>query len=540
MNLTSVLVKTEKVARSVQGVQKLRFALHKRAMDAAANSPRIWMEDLEPRRMLTVGLATAAIDQHYGINGYAAISPPLAGVDWTEVDALANGPGSSTYALINVDVSVNTDPDYGTHLALMQLNADGTPNLSFGQGGIVVLGGFWLGVNGGSFQVLPDGKLLIAGSGYYANQVIVTRLNPDGSFDSTFGVDGQFVDPGFEFNSWSMQSWVGGDGKITVVGTGDGIYQPYGFQSNNIVTMRLNADGTLDTSYGNSGFQYSQEVPLLSGTPPPGIKDFVAISTIAASPSPNGGATVYLDAQYFADAAVEAEGYQTDPIDLVQVQLDSNGSVVSSKVDYSDLDDPEFGWALTHQADGSSLLLEDSAGIARLNTDGTPDASFDAAPSVDGFIPNGFTVQPDGKVVLVGGDATSNGLWRLNGNGSTDPTFAGGEPALGLPWTSGSALSLADGSFLVSVYPNGDASQAALVKILPSGGIPDSFDELSLDSSVSAGTVDGSDLLPDALSGSHGIILSTDGNLSLFTVADGNLFAADDSQNTLREIAPTT
>src|SRR5258708_4069809 len=71
-----------------------------------------------------------------------------------------------------------------------------------------------------------------------------------------------------------------------------------------------------------------------------------------------------------------------------------------------------------------------SAGVARLNPDGTPDAAFSrrlSVPSVGGSV-SSSALQPDGKI-LVGGifgleNLPHNFLMRLNADGTTDTAFS--------------------------------------------------------------------------------------------------------------------
>ena len=69
-------------------------------------------------------------------------------------------------------------------------------------------------------------------------------------------------------------------------------------------------------------------------------------------------------------------------------------------------------------------------GLARLNADGTLDASFVPPPFLqsDLVTPRGFALQPDGKIVVVGSafaiGSTRYSVIRLNADGSLDPSFA--------------------------------------------------------------------------------------------------------------------
>ena len=74
-----------------------------------------------------------------------------------------------------------------------------------------------------------------------------------------------------------------------------------------------------------------------------------------------------------------------------------------------------------------------AAQVARLNSDGTQDLTFDTSPGANAIV-RGVAVQPDGKVII-GGDFSSyasvarGGIARLNTNGALDTTFDPGTVA---------------------------------------------------------------------------------------------------------------
>ncbi len=91
--------------------------------------------------------------------------------------------------------------------------------------------------------------------------------------------------------------------------------------------------------------------------------------------------------------------------------------------------------AVVFQPDGRSLIGGSfnnyrgvsRSGIARVNTDGSLDTSFDPGTGADQSV-NAILLQPDGKIVI-GGDFTTfngvarNGLARLEANGTLDASF---------------------------------------------------------------------------------------------------------------------
>ncbi len=95
-----------------------------------------------------------------------------------------------------------------------------------------------------------DGKLLAIGFTNQqgdAPQIAVVRYTADGILDTTFSGDGKMstIFPGGS----GMGVWAGGgqlaDGKISVFAL---------HSSNTLVHMRLNADGSLDTTFDTDGF----------------------------------------------------------------------------------------------------------------------------------------------------------------------------------------------------------------------------------------------------------------------------------------------
>ena len=136
------------------------------------------------------------------------------------------------------------------NFAVFRYNSDGSLDTTFdGDGKLSV--GFFDNIDDYATSVViqPDGKIIVAGyllNGSFTVYAIV-RLNQDGSFDNSFDGDGKvFTDVGIDMdfgNSVALQP----DGKIIVGGyTGSG-------NSNAFSAVRYNPDGSLDTSFNGSG-----------------------------------------------------------------------------------------------------------------------------------------------------------------------------------------------------------------------------------------------------------------------------------------------
>ncbi|HBI41724.1 MAG TPA: hypothetical protein DDY78_02575 [Planctomycetales bacterium] len=105
----------------------------------------------------------------------------------------------------------------------------------------------------------PNGDILIigqapdpikTGTGYYVQDFAVTRLLPDGTFDTSFGNGGTVITSLSNGDDSAQDVLVQPDGKIVVVGTvsypGNGATTGFGI-------VRYNADGSLDASFGTDG-----------------------------------------------------------------------------------------------------------------------------------------------------------------------------------------------------------------------------------------------------------------------------------------------
>jgi uncharacterized delta-60 repeat protein/uncharacterized repeat protein (TIGR01451 family) len=125
--------------------------------------------------------------------------------------------------------------------------------------------------------------------------------------------------------------------------------------------------------------------------------------------------------------------------------------------------------------------------IARLNTDGTIDPSFNIGSGFQGALPwvNAILVQPDGKII-VGGEFSSfngtpqNGITRLNSNGSLDASFVTGTGFLTGTGAVGDIRSInlqSDGKIIIagSYYTYNGFSSKCIVRLNANGSFDPSF-----------------------------------------------------------------
>ncbi|KAA8691304.1 Uncharacterized protein ALO80_00083 [Pseudomonas caricapapayae] len=126
--------------------------------------------------------------------------------------------------------------------AVQRLTADGNVDARFGADGVVYFDAT-LGLDYRSaMTVQADGKIVIAGESNDDRAFNVLRLNADGSFDTSFSGDGKLtIQVPQGTSSYAHSVVVQPDGKILIAGD---------------VITRLNADGSLDTSFGSQDGNY--------------------------------------------------------------------------------------------------------------------------------------------------------------------------------------------------------------------------------------------------------------------------------------------
>lgn len=140
-----------------------------------------------------------------------------------------------------------------------------------------------------------------------------------------------------------------------------------------------------------------------------------------------GDGKVYVSGAFFGITGNAGAGYAV-------FRLNSNGSLDSSFTFDAVPQGIEHVLAMALQPDGKLLIAgnftatvgsEQRRRIARLNTDGSVDLSFQGPTLNDGVLD--MAVQPDGRIVIAGpftGVGLGNDIARLHADGSVDTTFS--------------------------------------------------------------------------------------------------------------------
>lgn len=145
-----------------------------------------------------------------------------------------------------------------SNFALARLNADGSPDTTFGTGGLVTTDFAQNDDRAHAVTLDSDGRILVVGSsgGVFARDFALARYNPDGTLDTTFDKDGR-VTTDFDARFDEAEDLlVQPDGKIVVVGGSIGVgtfYDVAWSSSSDFAVARYNVNGSLDKSFDRDG-----------------------------------------------------------------------------------------------------------------------------------------------------------------------------------------------------------------------------------------------------------------------------------------------
>src|SRR5881227_1639044 len=310
-------------------------------------------------------------------------------------------------------------------------NPDGTLDTTFGSGGRVRTDFPGLAAVPSAVVIQPDGRIVVAGGAFplftFLGNFELVRYNPNGSLDRSFG-NGGIVTTTFPEGSYAFDVALQPDGKIIAAGTVFVDFIPGEPSNTDFALARYNPDGTPDATFGNGG-QVST--------------DFVGLEDDAFS--------VLIQ----PDGKIVAVGSADSPAtyyDFAAVRYLSNGTIdttfgVAGKVS-TDFGDQNFDRARSAvlQPNGSivaaGFAISQNGGVqnfavARYTSSGIVDTTFsgDGKTQIDFGdccqSDNKVLLQSDGKIVTVGYANTEDSdsdflLARLNPRGSLDASFGVG------------------------------------------------------------------------------------------------------------------
>lgn len=306
-----------------------------------------------------------------------------------------------------------------------------------------------------------DGKVIIVGnvdSGTGGANVdwdiALTRLNTDGSLDTSFGTGGKVVTKphtGAQKDDYVYTATLQSDGKILAAGA----YTVTGTNTD-LFLVRYNADGTLDNTFGTSGWLVSALSSKIDRVYGIAVQSDGKIVTTGITDS--GGASANYD---FFVARFSATG-------TLDNTFGTSGRTITDTGINADQSN-----ALVIQPDGKIVSGGTGSGgnnnftVMRYNTNGTLDSTFGFAGIMTQTLRfssevSDLAIQSDGKIIAAGGvrDVSSSIntemlITRLNADGTLDNSFGTGGNVI-----QGSATSSWDRAESVRVLSNGKIAAA--------------------------------------------------------------------------------
>lgn len=357
--------------------------------------------------------APADLDASFGTGGkFVANTQPLSSGEAYAVLIQSNG---------KIILAGGASGNLGTDFTLTRLNSNGTIDTSFGTNGVATASI----VNSAPEKIFAialqaDGKIVVAGNSSTPApasvvQFAVFRFSSDGVLDTSFGTSGKTLTDFSSSVSEGVSMVIQSDDKIVVAGTQDGKF----------AMARLNANGTMDTSFGAGGKKVSQIVTNGNATANVLLmqadgKFVVAGSRTGPTSAIDTAPVARFNADGSFDVSFDGDGLAFPKLAFIKAgAIDAMGRLV-------------FGGQFAEQF-GS----REDFGLARLNSDGSPDTSFNGTgttklkinngPSNESWI-NSLAIQTDGKIVAAGRSyGNPNGydftLARFKENGTPEGSF---------------------------------------------------------------------------------------------------------------------
>ncbi|NJK44958.1 MAG: hypothetical protein HC933_12320 [Pleurocapsa sp. SU_196_0] len=349
----------------------------------------------------------------------------------------------------------------GSDFLVMRLNADGSFDRSFDGDGKALVNAAGGSVNDQANAVViqSDGKIVVGGYTGNSNTTFsfaVIRLNANGSLDTGFATSGVFTsDSGFNnediVTGLALQT-VSSVNYIVVAGTAreNNVNSPTGSLVNNHgALLRLKvSDGTLDTTFGASGFRLfsfagSSATPLVGTN-----EDFIGGVVVDANNKIIVGGTDFLNAAPSVTNAGVIRFTPSGAWDIKAVTNIVSGGVSGVLLQGSNVIVFGSGTYLSGTLTNTDLLAIKFTLPQSGAADGAPDSTwgnqspkngrayirvYPAATSTNFGIARAGALQSDGKLIMAGrqrnnGNGISAGdavLVRLNTDGTADTGFDG-------------------------------------------------------------------------------------------------------------------
>jgi len=346
--------------------------------------------------------------------------------------------------------------------------------------------------NADAVAIQSDGKILVAGGGVVNSTfaAIITRLNTNGTVDTSFGSQGfATILNTFSFFAMTLES----NGKIVAAAS-----VPNG-NSSFVELARFNSNGTLDSSFGKGGITTTQAIPFtpFDATGAIALQSNGEILVAASSPGVMARFTSagQLDTTFGTNGLVNLANVgpalsATAPSCPTQILVGAGGKILISV-------------GVPEPTPAALATI-----VSRYNSDGSLDTSFAAAGMMATVVSaSAMTFDSSGRIVIAGAVTSkinappaSNdvgfGILRYHPNGVIDTSFGEGGVAA-IDFGPSAPLS---GAFALAIQSNGD--------IVAGGAAAQGPENTGLNSAFGLARVTSTGAL-DTTFGTEGIVTTT-------------------------------
>jgi uncharacterized delta-60 repeat protein len=410
-----------------------------------------------------------AFDTTFGTNGNGTVTIPFG----PGVDAKANAMAVQSGQFVLAGYAGVSGHNYD--FAAARFNQDGSSDTNFANGGVLSVDVDDLDSSAQGVAIQPDGRMVVAGNANNSTNeaFALARFNADGSPDTSFGLNGKLLTVVGTNDSAANAVQIQPDGKIVAAGAAN-----FG---TNFAVVRYNANGTLDTDFGDTG-------KVLT---------------------PVGGSVTAMAIQPDGKIVVTGTGNtQANPRHFVVARYTTNGALDATFGGGTGLVSTSIGiggdtaGAVRIQNDGKIVVAGSSTfftsvdfSLVRYNTNGSLDISFGSFGrvttdfgSANGGIVSGLAIQPDGRIIAAGqaeipvvtGGSEYFALARYTTNGALDASFgSGGEVITQVGFDTANVKSVAlqpDGKIVAAgLSLIGTNDQYAVVRYNPDGSLDNSY-----------------------------------------------------------------
>ena len=306
------------------------------------------------------------LDPNFGSNGIYTYDSGSGGD--AAIDLLIQSEGK---IVICGSCSNGTDSD----LLVIRLNVNGTPDTTFGTNGAAIYDGRNSFDSGLRLTLQNDGKILVAGVSHTGSNydILVARFSTNGTLDTTFGTNGIAIYDGGDYDR-GFGIDTNSDGDILV--TGVRTKPAPNITDYDIPVICFDSNGNLDTSFGNNG------IALYDGALREQSFDLIVQSDDTILVTGHSGSSIG----------------GTSDWSLVVLKYAQNGTLdttfgTNGVYQYDPTDNTEWGYGLALQTDGKIVVTgqahngtDDDVIVLRLtNSPGgsnEPNDSNDITPSL--------------------------------------------------------------------------------------------------------------------------------------------------------------